>query len=242
MDCKRALEDADGDLDRAQLILREKGIAAASKRADRDTSEGQAVTRASADHTTLVAVGCETEPVSSNDEFRGFAASLAEAVDADGVRAAEDFEAQRVALAARLGENIAIVGVERYEAGAGETVASYVHPPANRIGVMVKLNGGTDDVARQLAMHVSFANPTYLTRDEVPQDAADAERAVLEKLDEVASKPTDIQSKIIEGMLNKRFFADSVLTDQAWIHDDSLTVGKALSDASVISFVRYALG
>ena len=242
MDCKRALEEADGDLDRAQQLLREKGIAAAGKRADRDTSEGQVVARASGERTTLVAVGCETEPVSSNDEFRQFVASVADAVDAGGVAAAEEFDAARVELAARLGENIAIVGVERYEAAAGETLASYVHPPANKIGVMVKLQGGDEEIARQLAMHVSFANPSYLTRDEVPQDAIDAERAVLEKLDEVAAKPADIQPKIIEGMLNKRFFADSVLTDQAWIHDDSLTVGKALGDARVLSFVRYALG
>ncbi|MGI9657621.1 MAG: translation elongation factor Ts, partial [Gaiellaceae bacterium] len=240
--CKRALEEADGDIDRAQQLLREKGIAAAGKRADRDTTEGQVVARTASDRMTLVSVGCETEPVSSNDEFREFAASVADAVDSNGIAAAEELDAARVALAARLGENIVIVGVERYEAGAGETLASYVHPPANKIGVMVKLEGGNEEIARQLAMHVSFANPSYLTRDEVPQDAIDAERAVLEKLDEVASKPADIQPKIIEGMLNKRFFADSVLTDQAWIHDDSLTVGKALGDARVVAFVRYALG
>lgn len=242
MDCKRALEEAEGDLERAQQILREKGIAAAGKRADRETTEGQVVGRSSNQSHTLVAVGCETEPVSSNDEFRSFAAALAEAVESDGVSAADGLEQQRVELAARLGENIAVVGVERYEAADGETVATYVHPPANKIGVMVKLAGGNEELARQLAMHVSFANPTYLSRDEIPEEAVEAERAVLEKLDAVASKPADIQPKIIEGMLNKRFFADSVLTDQPWIHDDSLTVGKALGDASVVAFVRYALG
>ena len=242
MDCKRALEEADGDLERAQQLLREKGIAAAGKRADRATTEGQAIARAEGAMHSLVAVGCETEPVSSNDEFRGFVAALAEAVASEGPGAAEAFEERRVELAARLGENIAFVGVERYEAADGETVASYVHPPANKIGVMVKLKGGDAELARQLAMHISFANPSYLSRDEVPQEAIDAERAVLEKLDAVASKPADIQPKIIEGMLNKRFFADSVLADQAWIHDDSLSVGKALGDAQIVSYVRYALG
>ncbi len=242
MDCKRALEEAAGDLDRAQQILREKGIAAAGKRADRDTTEGQVVARLSSEHATLVAVGCETEPVSSNDEFREFAAAVAEAVEGGGTAAAEGFEEQRVALAARLGENISIVGVERYDADAGATIASYVHPPANKIGVMVKLEGDVEALARQLAMHVSFANPSYLTREEVPGEAIEAERAVLEKLEAVTSKPVDIRPKIIEGMLNKRFFADSVLTDQPWIHDDSVSVGKALGDARVVSFVRYALG
>jgi elongation factor Ts len=242
MDCKRALEEAEGDLDRAQQILREKGIAAAGKRAERQTTEGQVVARAGSDGSTLVAVGCETEPVSANDEFRAFVAEVGDAVQRDGVAAAGEFEVQRVELAARLGENIAIVGAERYEAADGETVSSYVHPPANKIGVLVKLSGGSEELGRQLAMHISFANPEYLTRDDVPKEAIDAERAVLEKLDAVASKPADIQPKIIEGMLNKRFFADSVLTDQPWIHDDSLTVGNALADARVLAFARYALG
>lgn len=242
MDCKRALEEASGDLDRAQQILREKGIAAAGKRADRETTEGRVVSRVDGGRSTLVAVGCETEPVSANEEFRTFVAAVAEAVESGGVEAASEFESQRVELAARLGENIVIVGAERYESAQGETIASYVHPPADKIGVMVKLAGGDAELARQLAMHISFANPSYLTRVEVPQEAVDAERAVLEKLDAVASKPADIRLKIIEGMLNKRFFADSVLTDQPWIHDDSLTVGKALGEARVVSFVRYALG
>ena len=242
MDCKRALEEAGGDLDRAQEILREKGIAAAGKRADRATTEGQVIAQTSDKYTTLVAVGCETEPVSSNEEFRAFVTAVAETVQTDGAEATAGLDAQRVELSARLGENIALVGVERYAASADATIASYVHPPANKIGVIVKLDGGTEELARQVAMHISFANPSYLTRDEVPTEAVDAERAVLEKLDAVASKPADIQPKIIDGMLNKRFFADSVLTDQPWIHDDSLTVGKALGDARAVSFVRYALG
>ncbi len=243
MDCKRALEEGDGDLEKARQILREKGIAAAGKRADRDTSEGQVAARTSAGSMTLVAVGCETEPVSANQEFRSFVNDLSEAVERDGAAAAvAGAEERRVELAARLGENIQVAGVERYEAAAGETLAVYVHPPAHKIGVMVRLSGGTDELARQVAMHISFANPTYLTRDEVPQEAVDAERAVLEKLPDVAAKPADIQSKIVEGMLGKRFFAGTVLADQPWIHDDSLTVAKALGDATVISYIRYSLG
>ena len=242
MDCKRALEEASGDIERAQNILREKGIAAAGKRADRATTEGQVVARTTNSKSVLVAVGCETEPVSANNEFRAFTIALAEAVEHHGDAAAEAFETQRIELAARLGENIAIVGVEHYEATEEEMVSSYVHPPANKIGVLVKLANGDEKLGRQLAMHISFANPTYLSRDEVPQEAIDAERAVLENLDSVVSKPANIQPKIIDGMLNKRFFADSVLTDQMWIHDDSMSVGEALGDAQVIGFVRHALG
>ncbi len=242
MDCKRALVEADGDLERAQQLLREKGVAAAGKRADRDTSEGRVSGRVVSEVGTIVAVGCETEPVSTNDEFRTFVEELAISVERDGVGAVEAADEERVKLAARLGENIQIVGAEIYQAEEGESVAIYVHPPAHKIGVMVKFKGGGEDLARQVAMHISFANPTYLTRNEVPEDEVNAERAVLENLPEVNSKPVDIQSKIIEGMLAKRFFAGSVLADQPWIHDDSLTVAKALGEASVVVYVRYALG
>lgn len=242
MDCKKALVESGGDLDKARQILREKGIAAAGKRADRATAEGRVASRTGQSSTALVAVGCETEPVSSNDEFRAFVDDLAKAVETEGPGAAPAMEDRRVELVARLGENIQVVGAERYNAAEGETRALYVHPPANKIGVMVKLSGGSEELARQLAMHISFANPTYLTRDEVPQEVVDAEREVLEKLPEVAAKPAEIQPKIIEGMLGKRFFAGIVLADQPWIHDDSITVAKALGDARVISYVRYALG
>jgi elongation factor Ts len=242
MDCKRALEEADGDLGGAQKVLREKGIAAAGKRAGRETTEGRVASSANDTHVTLVAVGSETEPVSANDEFLAFVESVLQAVATDGPDAVEGFETARVEIVSRLGENITIVGAERYGLGEGASVASYVHPPANKIGVIVELEGGDETLARQLAMHIAFANPQYASRDDVPADAIAAERETLASLPDVASKPKAIQPKIIEGMLSKRFFGESVLVDQPWIHEDSLTVGKALSDARVKRFSRLALG
>lgn len=240
MDCKRALEDTGGDLDAAVKLLREKGIAAAGKRADRATTEGKVLSRASGAGTTMVAVGCETEPVSNNDEFLAFASAVLDAVEQGGADAVGSLEERRVELVAKLGENIGVVGAARYEAGAG-TVSAYVHPPADKIGVLVRLEGGSEELARQVAMHVSFAAPRYVARDEVPAEAVAAEREILEKLPDVQSKPENIRPKIVEGMLQKRFFAESVLADQAWIHDDSKTVGQALGDATVVEFVRFAL-
>ena len=242
MDCKRALEEAGGDLEQAQRLLREKGMAAATKRAGRETTEGVVLARAADGRGTIVAIGCETEPVSANDEFRDFAQHVLDVVEVEGPEAAESLDSERVALVARIGENVTVRGAARFVSDNGEIVAAYVHPPARKIGVLVRAKA-TPELARLVAMHISFANPRYVTRDEVPESEVAAERELYEKLPEVASKPEAIRAKIIEGMLAKRFFAEIVLADQPWIHEDSLTVGEALAEhgAEVVDFVRYAL-
>jgi elongation factor Ts len=242
MDCKRALQEVGGDLEAAQKLLREKGIAAAGKRAGRETTEGIVLARVEGGTGTMVAIGCETEPVSSTADFRLFAEHALQIVEREGSDALATLEEERVALVAKLGENVVVRGAARMEAGDGEVVASYVHPPANKIGVLVRATS-SPELARMVAMHISFANPSFRERDEVPAAAIAAEREIYEKLPEVATKPEEIRSRIVDGMLQKRFFAESVLADQAWIHDDSLTVGKALAEhgADVREFVRFAL-
>ena len=143
---------------------------------------------------------------------------------------------------AKIGENVAVRGAARFETADGETVAAYIHPPAHKIGVLVRAKA-SPELARLVAMHVSFASPGFLSRDEVSEAEIAAERAIYEKLPDVASKPEEIRAKIVDGMLQKRFFAESVLLDQAWIHDDSKTVGKALAEhgAEVVEFARFAL-
>ncbi len=242
MDCKRALEETGGDVEGAQKLLREKGIATAGKRSERETTEGVVLARVDGGIGTIVAVGCETEPVSSTQEFRAFAEHVLETAHVAGPEAAEQLEGERVELVAKLGENIALRGTARMTAAENEVVSAYVHPPANKIGVLLRA-ASTPELARLVAMHISFANPSYLTRDDVPEEAIAAEREIYEKLPDVAAKPEEIRAKIVDGMLQKRFFAESVLADQAWIHDDSLTVGKALAEhgAEVREFVRFAL-
>jgi elongation factor Ts len=242
MDCKRALEETGGDLEDASRLLREKGMAAAGKRAGRETTEGKVLARVTGRTGTLVAVGCETEPVSKNEEFVAYAQRVLEAVERSGPSAASELEDERNELVGRIGENVAVRGAERLEATDGEVVAAYVHPPAEKIGVLVQAKA-SPALARLLAMHISFSPPRFLTRDQVPPDEVDAERAIYEKLPDVVSKPEHIRPQIVEGMLQKRFYAESVLTDQPWIHDDSKSVGKALAeqDAEVRRFVRYAL-
>jgi elongation factor Ts len=237
MDCKRALQETDGDFDAAVTILREKGMASAAKRADRETSEGIVLAKVDGSTAAIVAVGCETEPVSKNEDFRDFA----DAVLAAGFegRDSGDLEEQRVDVAARLGENVQIVGTRRLEAGAGQFFDVYLHAPQNRIGALVLASGGSQELAHQLALQIASARPTYTTRDEVPAELVEAEREILTHSDEVQSKPAEAREKIVDGMLNKRFFGQSVLLEQTWIHDSGLTVGKALQQGG-LELVDYA--
>jgi elongation factor Ts len=242
MECKRALVETNGDVEEAVRLLREKGLAAAAKRAGRQTTEGKVLARIDNGKGAIVAVGSETEPVSSNDEFLGFAQHVLDVVEVEGPEAVKNLEDERVALVARLGENIEVVGAQRFESEKEEILSAYVHPPANKIGVLVKANA-SPELARLVAMHISFANPRYLTREQVPEEKVAEERAIYEKLPDVTSKPEDVQPKIVEGMLAKRFFAESVLAEQPWIHDPGRTVAQALEEhgAEVHDFVRYAV-
>ena len=241
MDAKRALEETNGDLEAAQKLLRERGMAEAGKRAGRETSEGEVLATISGHVGTIVAVGCETEPVSKNERFLAFAEKLLETVEGGG--SADSLEAERQELVAALGENIQVRGAARFEAGEGESLAEYVHPPANKIGVLVHVRGENPAEARRLAMHISFSAPRYATRGDVPEEDIAAEREIYEKQPDIQSKPEDVRAKIVEGMLGKRFFAENVLADQAWIHDTGLSVAKALEQAGLelVAFERLAL-
>jgi elongation factor Ts len=245
MDCKRALVDTNGDIEAAVTLLREKGMAQAAKRADRATTEGLVGYRLADDNSrgTMVAVGCETEPVAKSDEFQAFGKKVLDVVEADGIDAASQLEDERVELSAKLGENIAVAGAARFEAVDGGRIGAYAHPPANKLGVLVQLRGGDDDLARKLAMHIAASSPQWIGREDVPEDAVATEKEIFSNSDEVQSKPEQAREKIVEGMLNKRFFGANVLAEQEWIHDGSLKVGKVLADAGaeVLEFERFSL-
>ncbi len=243
MACKSALLETGGDIDAARTLLREKGLAMAGKRADRATTEGIVGSLVEGSVASIVGLGCETEPVSKSEAFQAYGEKLLRAVQADGVSAVESLDAERVELISLLGENIVPTGATRYEGGV---LAAYVHPPANKIGVLVQLEGGSAELARLLGMHIAFAAPDYTTRDNVPAETIEAERQVYLNSDEVLSKPEAAREKIVSGMLGKRFYAASpggVLIDQAWIHDAAKTVGQVLADAgaSVTAFARVSV-
>jgi elongation factor Ts len=243
MDAKRALQETEGDLESAKKLLRERGMAEAGKRAGRETTEGVVLARMTDRYGTLVAIGCETEPVSKNDEFLAYAEKVLDAVEQGGPEAADSLEAERTELIGKIGENIVVRGATRSEKqGEDEVLSAYVHPPANKIGVLVRARGPAE-IARLLAMHIAFAAPLYATRGEIPEEDLVTEREIFAKLPEVQSRPEEHREKIVEGMLSKRFFGQNVLPDQEWIHDTGKTVAKALEEheLDVLEYQRYAL-
>jgi elongation factor Ts len=243
MAAKRALEETGGDVEAAQRLLREQGMAAAGKRAGRATTEGEVLATVSGNVGAIVAVGCETEPVSKNEEFLSLAEAALETVEAEGPDGLTALEERRLELIGRIGENVEIAGSARMEAGDGELLAEYVHPPANKIGVLLRAKGSDGAAARRLAMHISFAAPRYRSVDEVPEEELASERAIYESQPDVQSKPEEVRQKIVEGRLRKEFLSGVALSEQSWIHDPSQTVAKALDEAGleVLEFVRYAL-
>jgi elongation factor Ts len=245
MDCKRALVETGGDLEAAQRLLRERGLGQAAKRADRETTEGKVgyTIADDAKKGSIVGVGCETEPVSNNEEFLAFAYKTLKVVAAEGTEALDRLEDERVELVAKLGENVKIVGAARFEAVDGGLIAGYAHPPANKLGTLVQVRGGDAELGRFLAMHIAASAPQWVSREDVPAEVVQAEREIYANSDEVKSKPEQAREKIVDGMLNKRFFAAQVLTEQPWIHDTGKTVGQALSEAAaeVLEFERLSL-
>ena len=245
MECKRALQEAGGDIEAAQRLLRERGLAQAAKRAGRTTAEGKVgyILADDGSRGTMVAVGCETEPVSNNDEFLAFAEKVLRTVDGEGVEATDRLEDERTDLVAKLGENIVVTGAARFTRVDGGVIQGYAHPPANKLGVLVQLRGGSSEFARQVAMHVAASAPQWIAREDVPAEIASAERDIYSSSDEVQSKPEQAREKIVEGMLNKRFFAAQVLVDQPWVYDTAKTAGQALEDegAEVLEFERLAV-
>jgi elongation factor Ts len=243
MECKRALQETDGDFDAAVKLLREKGMASAAKRADRATSEGKVGVTVREGVGAIAAIGCETEPVSNQEDFLSYAERVLETVLEGGDPSS--LEEERAGLAGRLGENIQVVGAKRMEAGAGEELSFYVHGPANKVGALVRTKGGDAAAARSLALHLTFARPTYGTRDEVPADLVEAEREILSNSEEVLSKPENVREKIVEGQLNKRFYGESVLTEQTWYRADESTgtVAQYLKEHGIelLDYAWYAV-
>ena len=248
MDAKRALEETRGDLEAARTLLRERGMAAAAKRAGRETAQGQVLTAIAGHRGAIVAVGCETEPVANNDEFLAFVERVLEAVEERGPEGAAELDEERTALIGRLGENIVVVGAARLDAAEGETLAEYVHPSAtNKIGVLVQVRGDNPTAARRLAMQIASGAPEYVRREDVPEDVVAAERRIYLNSEQVQSKPEAAREKIVDGMLNKRFFGaypGGVLLEQPWIHESAKTVAQAVADEGleVVAFQRLSVG
>jgi len=236
MECKKALEEAGGDLGKAEELLRIKSGAKASKAASRVASEGTVGTYVSADGRTgaMVELNSETDFVARNPDFAQLAKQLAELVatqkpaDVAALSAlaigGETVESVRQKLVQKIGENIAVRRFERIETSG--KLATYVHPPG-KIGVMVEYEGD-EAVAKDVAMHIAFAKPKFMSRDQVAQDVIASERKILEARAAESGKPPEIAAKMVEGGLNK-FLAEITLLGQPFVKDDKQTVEKMLA-------------
>ncbi|MBC7803766.1 MAG: elongation factor Ts [Candidatus Parcubacteria bacterium] len=231
MECKKALAEAGGDLKKAEELLRIKSGAKASKAAGRVAAEGVIGTYLSPDAKlgSLVELNCETDFVAKNDDFLAFAQVLAELVatknpaDIAALAAYPGVETQRQALVQKIGENMTIRRFAQLQTNA--KLSQYVH--SGRIGVLVDYEGD-DEAARDVAMHISFSRPAYMTKTDVPADVASRERDILAARAKESGKPAEIMAKMVEGGLNK-FLAESSLLGQPFIKDDKQTVEKMLA-------------
>lgn len=252
MECKKALTEADGDLGKAEEILRVKLGSKATKAASRITAEGVVGTYVSADgkSAAIVELNCETDFVAKNEDFLNFAASLAELVaqhdpaDAEALSALElngqPIETVRAELIGKIGENIMIRRCARI--GAQGAVASYVHGGA-KIGVLVDVVGGDEALGRDIAMHIAASRPKALTANEVPAELIEVERRVASEKAAEAGKPANIVEKMVEGSVQK-FLKEVTLLGQPFVKDDKQTIESLLKsrNASVESFVLYVVG
>lgn len=233
MACKKALEESNGDIKGAIEALRKRGAAKAGDKADRSTSEGRVAISGRA----IVKILCETDFVGKNEDFVAFVDEVA-VKSADGVDAGTAyFEAEKTDKMQKVGENLVLGGIEVIE--GGDTVAGYIHTNG-KIGVLVALEGGTEEQAKDLAMHAAAMNPSCASPEEVDQDLIEKEKEIAREQLINEGKPEKIIDNIIVGKI-KKFCAGQALSSQAFVKDPSMTVAEYLGDAKLVKFVRVSI-
>jgi len=261
MDCKRALQETDGDLDRAITYLREKGMASASKKSTRVAAEGKVeIGTAGDDQAGAVAeINCETDFVARGDDFQAFCKQVVERALADGATDPAAHEDARKALVTKTGENVVVRRIERFALGGSEhgRVEAYQHM-GGKIGVLVEVACSSADGAkagdftefcREVAMHVAAASPQYLTKDDVPADVVAAERDIYKKQALDQGKPENVLEKMVDGRLRK-WFGEFCLMEQPWVREQKMTItalakqtaSKIGAEIEIRRYARFQLG
>ena len=256
MDCKKALTDTDGDMEKAVDLLRQKGLAVAAKRAGKETREGviEAYIHAGGKIGVMVEVACETDFVAKSDKFIALGNAVLQALadsGAETVDAALAAKAGNGTVESLISDEAAILGekieLRRLARIPGNKFAVYLHrtskdlPP--QVGVVVAFEGDDAETIRSVAQHISFADPQYLTRDEVPAETVENERRIAEEISRGEGKPEAALPRIVEGRVGG-YYKDVVLVDQPAVWEDKKTVGAALQDSNteIVRFVRFAIG
>ena len=256
MDCKKALTEANGDLDAAVDILRKKGQASAAKKAGREANEGVIASYIAPGAKTgvLLEVNCETDFVARNESFRAFCDEMAKKLASDPKA---DLESDRVAVVSKIGENIRLGRHQRIEVSGNGLLAAYIHTGA-KVGVLVEVGAGREEttqkdefkqLVRDITLQIAAAHPTAVERDEVPAEVIAKEREIAAQSDRLKGKPPQAMEKIIQGMLEK-YFQTVCLTEQGFVKNPDVSVkqyvasiAKQLGDEIVIRrFVRFQVG
>ena len=254
MECKKALVEAHGDIDAAAEAMRKSGLAKADKKAGRIAAEGIIAIQTSADgkQAAMVDVNCETDFVSKGDEFKNFAAAVAQCVltkkpadtaalmDLPLTEGGESINTVRLAMVAKIGENINVRRFVRFQADKG-AVGSYLH--GSRIGVLVELEGGDMTLAKDIAMHVAASKPVCVASQDVPADLVAKEKEIFTAQAAESGKPAAIIEKMVEGRI-KKFLAEVTLLGQPFVKNPDVTVEKLVQDAKakVTRFQRFEVG
>jgi len=253
MECKKALQEADGDIDIAIENMRKSGLAKADKKAGRVAAEGRVAIKISDDGkaAVIVEVNCETDFVSGGDDFIEFANVVAatalenkpgsvEALVELPTDDSQSVEDKRKAMISKIGENIQVRRFEIMSANAG-SFGSYLH--GSRIGVLLEMENGNEDLLKDVAMHIAASKPTCVSEDQVPAETLAKEREILVAQAQDSGKPDDIIEKMVDGRIRK-YLAEITLVGQPFVKDPDRTVGALLKDegANVTGFVRYEVG
>ena len=249
MECKKALVEADGNIETAIDNMRKSGQAKAAKKAGRVAAEGVILAKSAGETGVLVEVNSETDFVARDDNFKKFSNEVVEvalengtndveALNATSMPSGESVEEARANLVAKIGENITVRRVAKVEGG---TLGAYVH--GGRIGVIVSLEGGDEELARDIAMHVAASNPQFNTADDVDPAVVEKEKEIIKAQPDMEGKPADIVEKMMVGRI-KKFIGEITLEGQGFVKDPSTTVGQLLKEkgAKVVSYTRFEVG
>lgn len=242
MDAKKALTACDGDVEAARQMLREQGLAKADARSGRDNEQGAVAVASDSESAAIVQLKCETDFSAKNEGFTSLVETLAQSVLRDGPDAVGTYATSLEDLKLTLKENVEVGAVEVVQAADGNTLDSYVHRQDGRgvNAVVVEGSGVKEDALHQVALHIAFAKPQFLSSDEIPEEEVERERAALLEITKAEGKPEAAWNKIVEGRM-RGWYAERVLLEQG-LHGEKTAVKDSLGGGSIVRFVQVMIG
>ena len=238
MQCKKALEEAGGDLEKALMILKKKSSELAAKKSDREAGEGLIVVERNGSKAVVLELFCETDFVAKNDDFVNLAKALAQKAATDGIEAMKAASADMIAtIVQKVGENVRLGNVLEV---SGDVMGAYVHD--GKSGAVVVLAGGTNELAKDVAMQITALRPEYEKREDIPSDMIEKAKDMFKAEVESSGKPEDIKAKMLEGKINA-YFKEQTLMDQAFFKNPDMTIAQLLAQgkATIVSYTKFGI-